>query len=218
MYNMSNDYIQSLVTFFCITLCVALLGFPDVMRTPNSRISDEPVVPPSLSSLHCPDSPFFSHTTLFSTWMPKYLPTHRCLCGRRTFQNPPCGSAWLGIRRLGWLSCNVDDYLFIRDDDAGHFQSKRRRQSENWRGMASVRGPGRWILSAYARIGRGWRIGVGAVIASTNHREWISNRQCLAWSILLSYMFPVSEQREPFPALVHGGRTGGIVGNFRRGG
>lgn len=79
-------------------------------------------------------------------------------------------------------------------------------------------GPRKMNNSNICRIAHGWRIGVGAVIASTNHRVWISNGPCLAWNILLSYMFPVCGHREAFPALVHGGRTGGIVGNFRRGG
>lgn len=40
----------------------------------------------------------------------------------------------------------------------------------------------------------------------------------LPYNVLLTFMFLVCWDREAFPVLLHGGRTGGIVGNFQSGG
>lgn len=68
--------------------------------------------PPSLSSLHCPDSPFFSHTTLFSTWMPTSHHICRCLRYSVTNLNAFCGSVWIRIHGVIWLSSRVNVYIF----------------------------------------------------------------------------------------------------------
>lgn len=68
--------------------------------------------PPSLSSLHCPDSPFFSHTTLFSTWMPTGHHICRCLRYSITNLNASCGSVWVRIHGVIWLSSRVKLYMF----------------------------------------------------------------------------------------------------------
>lgn len=68
--------------------------------------------PPSLSSLHCPDSSFFSHTTLFSTWMPTSPHICRCLRDSITHLNAFCGSVWVRIHGVIWLSSIVKVYVF----------------------------------------------------------------------------------------------------------
>lgn len=71
--------------------------------------------PPSLSSLHCPDSPFFSHTTLFSTWMPTSHHICRCLRYSITNLNAFCGSVWVRIHGVIWLSSiiKVSRFFFV---------------------------------------------------------------------------------------------------------
>lgn len=54
------------------------------------------------------------------------------------------------------------------------------------------------------------------MIVPANHPARIAHGRCIAWTVVLPYMFPVCEHHGAFPALVHGGRTGGIVGNFWR--
>lgn len=58
------------------------------------------------ASFHCIAHipPFFTHTTLFSTWMPKILPPQRSLCRWRTHLTTFCVARWLGIYNVGWLS------------------------------------------------------------------------------------------------------------------
>lgn len=69
--------------------------------------------PPSLSSLHCPDSPFFSHTTLFSTWMPTSHHICRCLRYSITNLNALCGSVWVRLHGVIWLSSIIKVCRFI---------------------------------------------------------------------------------------------------------
>lgn len=135
-----------------------------------------PCPPPSLSSLHCPDSPFFSHTTLFSTWMPKNLPTHDCLCRFKSnagrIRRP--SAAWSEQPRLivaKYRSWNVEH---VRRRSV--FTAQSPRQYENWRGMASVWGPGSWIRSRYAWGGQTWPIAAGSRISSTNHTVEVANK------------------------------------------
>lgn len=72
------------------------------------EISARHFIPPSISSLHCPDSPSFSHTTLFSTWMPKYIPTSGCLFRWKTNLTVSCGTMWLEIHYVRWLASYVE--------------------------------------------------------------------------------------------------------------
>lgn len=77
-----------------------------------SPVSPRCCSPHSLSSLHCPDSPFFSHTTLFSTWMPTSRHICRCLCYSITNLNAFRASAWIPIHGVARVSSTVEVCAF----------------------------------------------------------------------------------------------------------
>lgn len=88
-----------------------------------------------------------------------------------------------------------------------------RKQYENWSRMASAWGPWHWIQTDQNKLlllTRELTNKTELWDAWTNHVSPKVDRRDNSAMIMLSYMFPTRS----FPALVHGGRTGGIVGNF----
>lgn len=158
---------------------------------------------------------FFPHDLVFNMDADKCFHASLFMLLKNKSDNIPRDYvAWNPQSRLPvvlYWSLNI---YFLRRRSA--FSVKSPKQYENRRGMASVRGPGGWITSSQSRTGRSWRMGVGSVIGPTNHRVWIAKRRYIAGRIVLSFTLPVCGHRGAFPALVHGGRTGGIVGKFRR--
>lgn len=59
-----------------------------------------------------PRFPLFSHTTLFSTWMPTSRHICHCLCQSITNLDVFCGSVWIRIRSVIRLPTIFEVYVF----------------------------------------------------------------------------------------------------------
>lgn len=153
---------------------------------------------------------FFPHDLVFN--MVAALSPHTTVYV--AYRTPSLDFRWLDVARNERPRLNVAkswrwNVSCVRR--RGVFTAQSARQYANWRGMASLWGPGLWVTSRYDWGWQAQPIGRAGLIA-------LANRMVSFPSVLLSYMFPVCWHSEAFPALLHGGRTGGIVGNFRSGG